>query len=112
MTTDHDHTMIAAGEADFAQWRDAILADPARRAHIEELIEQKELALQLQEARQNSGLSQQELAERIGVSQAQVARMERRGYDAYTLTSLRRYLAALGNEYHLEVRVQRESTAR
>ncbi|MFN0070579.1 MAG: helix-turn-helix domain-containing protein [Chloroflexota bacterium] len=111
MTAQPKQSLVANGEADFAQWRDEILADPARRAHVEELIEQKELALQLQEARQNSGLSQQELAQRIGVSQAQVARMEKRGYDAYTLTSLRRYLAALGSEYRLEVRVQRAPNA-
>ena len=33
-------------------------------------------------------------------------RIEKRGYDAYTLTSLRRYVQALGDGYALEVRVR------
>jgi hypothetical protein len=45
-------------------------------------------------------------AERLGVSQAQVARLEKRGYDAYTLSSLRRYVQALGEGFSLEVSVR------
>jgi len=41
------------------------------------------------------------------VSQAQVARIEKRGYDAYTLNTLRRYVQALGEEFSLEVSVRR-----
>ena len=41
-----------------------------------------------------------------GVSQAQVARMEKRGYDAYTLNSLRRYVQALGEEFSLDIAVR------
>jgi predicted transcriptional regulator len=47
------------------------------------------------------------MAERLGVSQAQVARIEKQGYDAYTLTTLRRYVKALGEGYSLEVRIRR-----
>jgi len=32
--------------------------------------------------------------------------MEKRGYDNYTLNSLRRYLQALGDDYTLEVAVR------
>lgn len=59
------------------------------------------------EARQSSGLTQAEVAKRLGVSQAQVARIEKRGYDAYTLNTLRRYVQALGEGFLLEVRVRR-----
>jgi transcriptional regulator with XRE-family HTH domain len=52
-------------------------------------------------------MSQQELAKRMGVSQAQVSRIEKQGYDAYTLTTLRRYVAALGKGFSLEVKVQK-----
>ena len=79
MATEQRRDLAAEGEAEFAQWRADILADPARKTRVDELIGQKELALQLQEARLASGLSQHDLAERIGVSQAQVARMEKRG---------------------------------
>jgi transcriptional regulator with XRE-family HTH domain len=66
-----------------------------------------ELWLQLVEARRAAGLTQEQVAERLGVSQAQVARIERRGYDAHTLNTLRRYVQALGEGFSLEVRVRR-----
>ena len=47
------------------------------------------------EARQQTGLTQAEVAKRLGVSQAQVARIEKRGYESYTLNTLRRYPQAL-----------------
>jgi Helix-turn-helix len=53
-----------------------------------------------------TGLTQVELASRLGVSQAQVARMEKRGYDAYTLNSLRRYIQALGEGFSLDIAVR------
>jgi transcriptional regulator with XRE-family HTH domain len=84
------------------------MADPEFRTIYEEEAAKKELWLQLVEARQDAGLSQAEVAKRLGVSQAQVARIERRGYDAYTL---RRYVQALGDEFSLEVRVQRRHAA-
>jgi transcriptional regulator with XRE-family HTH domain len=43
---------------------------------------EKELWLQLVEARQAAGITQAELAKRLGVSQAQVARIEKCGYDS------------------------------
>jgi predicted transcriptional regulator len=46
------------------------------------------------------------VAQRLGVSQAQVARIEKRGYDAYTLTTLRRYVEALDDGFSLEVIVR------
>lgn len=83
------------------------LSDPAFQAIYEDEAAKKALWLQLVEARQAAGLTQSELAERIGVSQAQVARMEKRGYDAYTLTTLRRYVAALGEGFSLSVTITR-----
>lgn len=46
------------------------------------------------------------MAERLGISQAQVSRLEKRGYDAYTLSSLRKYVAALGEGYELIVKIR------
>lgn len=82
------------------------LADPEYRAIYEEEAAKKELWLQLVEARTAAGLTQEQMAERLGVSQAQVSRIEKRGYDAYTLTSLRRYVQALGEGFTLEVKVK------
>src|SRR5258705_10335740 len=89
----------------YEQWRDEILADPETRALYEEEAAKSELWLQLVEARQAAGLTQAEMAARLGVSQAQVSRIEKRGYDSYTLKTLRRYVQALGDGFSLEVKV-------
>ena len=85
------------------------MADPEFRRVYEEESAKKELWLQLVEARQAAGLTQAEVANRLGVSQAQVARIEKRGYDAYTLTTLRRYVSALGDDFSLQVSVRQAS---
>lgn len=85
------------------------MADPELRAIYEEEAAKKEIWLQLVEARQALGLTQAEVAERIGISQSQVARLEKAGYNDYSLNSLRRYVEALGGEYRLEVSLQRAS---
>ncbi|RMF78076.1 MAG: helix-turn-helix domain-containing protein [Chloroflexi bacterium] len=90
-------------EQSYLEWRQNFLADPERKAMYEEEAAKSELWLQLVEARQAAGLTQAELAERLGVSQAQVSRIEKAGYDAYTLNTLRRYVAALGDDFELEV---------
>ncbi len=81
-------------------------ADPEFRAVYEEEAAKSELWLQLVEARQTAGLTQQQMAARLGVSQAQVSRLEKRGYDAYTLKTLRRYVEALGAGFSLEVTIR------
>src|SRR5712691_7002107 len=82
------------------------LADAEFRAIYEAEAAKMELWLQLVEARQAAGLTQQEVARRLGVSQAQVARIEKRGYDAYTLRTLQRYVEALGDQFRLKIAIQ------
>lgn len=94
------------GQQRYDEYWDKHMADPAFRQIYEEEAAKKGLWLQLVEARQAAGLTQIEMARRLGVSQAQVARIEKRGYDAYTLNTLRRYVQALGEEFALEVRVR------
>ncbi len=94
-----------AGQQSYQEWRDALLSDPAIRTIYEEEAAKKELWLQLVEARQEVGLTQAQMAERLGVTQSQVARIEKKGYEAYTLTTLRRYVEALGRDFQLEVRI-------
>ncbi len=96
----------SAGQKRYEEYWAKQMADPAFQAVYEEEAAKKELWLQLVEARQAAGLTQQEMAERLGVSQAQVARIEKRGYDAYTLNTLRRYVLALGEGFSLEVTIR------
>ncbi len=63
-----DH--IEEGEQAYQAWRDTLLGDPEARKIYKEEAAKKELWLQLVEARQAAGLTQVELARRLGVSQA------------------------------------------
>ncbi len=94
------------GIAGYEKWRKGLRENPEYQVIYEEETAKSELWLQLIEARQKAGLTQAELAKRLGVSQAQVARMEKNGYDSYTLTSLRRYIQALGKGIILEVKIR------
>src|SRR6266568_48535 len=71
-----DH--IEEGEQAYQAWRDTLLGDPEAREIYKEEAAKKELWLQLVEARQAAGLTQAELARRLGVSQAQVAGIVKR----------------------------------
>ncbi len=64
--------------------------DPPYEPVYREEANKRDLWLQLVDARLAAGLTQEQMAKRLGVSQAQVARIEKKGYDAYTLTILRR----------------------
>ncbi len=81
------------------------MADPEYRAIYDEEAVKLDLWLQLVEARMDAGLTQVEMAQRMGVTQAQVSRIEKKGNDSYTLNTLRRYVKALGDGFTLEVRV-------
>ncbi len=81
------------------------MADSEFRKVYEEEARKKAFWMQLVEARQTAGLTQKEVAQRMGVSHAQVARIEKRGYEAYTLRTLERYLRALGDQFCLELTV-------
>jgi transcriptional regulator with XRE-family HTH domain len=82
-------------------------ADPTYSAIHAEEAAKSELWLQLIEARQSAGLSQADLARKLGISEAQVKRIENRGYDLCSLTTLRRYVTALGAGFSLVVEVRR-----
>ena len=112
MVAERKRDLITEGERDYEEWRAALTDTPDKRARYDEIAAKSDLWLQLVEARQEAGLSQRELAQRLGVSQAQVARLEKRGYDAYSLNSLRRYVEALGEGFSLEVSVHRPARAR
>jgi len=82
-----------AYEEDYAR----AMSDPDLRALYEHEAQKEELWLQLVEARKASGLTPRQMAERLNVSQAQLARIEEAGYDCCTLSTLRRYVEMLGS---------------
>ncbi len=102
-----DQDVNKAGNESYRRWVKRLEATPGYRQVYDDEAAKSELWLQLVEARQEAGLTQRQLAKRLGVSQAQIARLEKRGYEDYTLNSLRRYVQALGDNFHLEVHVRR-----
>jgi predicted transcriptional regulator len=68
----------------------------------------RELIQELVRARQESELSQTEIAARMGTSQSAVARLESGALDA-RLSTLERYAAALGRTVDWRVRPSEES---
>src|SRR3954467_15087480 len=106
MTVEQERDYITEGEESYQRWADSLVADEEGRRLYEHEAAKKELWLQLVEAREAAGLTQAEVAKRLGVSQAQVARIEKRGYDSHSLNTLRRYVQALGDQFSLEVCVR------
>jgi len=96
---------VEAGKRSFEAWKQELHATLGYEEMYAEEAVKSELWLQLVEARQKAGLTQREMAKRIGVTQSQVARIEKEGYDAYTLNTLRRYVKALGEGFSLEVKI-------
>ena len=105
MTKNKPKDVIKAGELAYQEWQEELWTDPEYCKLYAEEAAKSELWLQLVEARKAARLTQQRLAERIGVSQAQVARIEKEDYDSYTLNTLRKYVAALGEGFALEVTI-------
>lgn len=59
-------------------------------------------AYRLRELREKAGLTQSELAERIGVGQRQVSKIEHGYLDNAKIGTIRSYLEAVGGELSLE----------
>lgn len=72
---------------------------PERRERIRKRSQELLAELPLQELRQARALSQQELAEVLGLNQATISKLERRT-DMY-LSSLRRFVEAMGGELEI-----------
>lgn len=89
-----------SGHHPFSILREQLRSDPERAARADEYKAVIEQALALAEMRRSRGLTQQQLAEAMHVSQANVSRIER-GEDAQ-LSTIRRYVHALGG--NLEIR--------
>jgi len=86
---------------DMKKWEKKVLAAPGAAERVAEIEEELRLAAGLTALREQAGLSQRELAQRIGISQPRIAAIERSRN--VTMEVLEQYVAALGGQ--LEVRV-------
>ena len=90
----------------FPEWeeiREKFLSDPKVAAEYEDLRPQYELISQIIEARIAQGLTQAQLAERTGICQSNLSRLEG-GNCNPSLELMNRVARGLGMELHIELR--------
>ena len=90
----------------FDRYLEEELKDPDFAARFKKAGEAWDVALQIAALREESGLSQKELAKRVGTSQQQISRLESPSYEGHSLSMLRRVAAVLGAT--VQVKIQRE----
>lgn len=83
--------MISEDEAE----RDAYFNDPANAEAVKAQQSRMDLVIALHNARKAAGLTQKELAERIGTKQTYIAQLER-GRRNITLATIEKYARACG----------------
>lgn len=76
--------------------------DPERMAMLEEELSNAEVASQIYKLRTTAGLSQRELAKRVGTTASVICRLENADYEGHSLSMLKRIATAL--EKRVEVR--------
>ena len=76
--------------------------DPELKHLTDEARVNAAVAQLIYDARHAAGLSQAELAERIGSKQAVISRLEDADYDGHSLTMLQRIATALGKQVTIE----------
>jgi transcriptional regulator with XRE-family HTH domain len=97
------------GRTNFDRYLEEQLRDPDFAARFKEAGEAWDVAMQLATIRKESGLSQKELAKRVGTSQQQISRLESPGYEGHSLSMLRRVAEALGASVHVEINRKKPS---
>jgi ribosome-binding protein aMBF1 (putative translation factor) len=93
-----------AGKSEFMEWLDGELEkDPEFRRRVDEALSEMRIEQDLVALREARGLSQSDLAKRIGVSQPLIARLESGRVKNLTLRTLARYAAGVGAQVRLQV---------
>lgn len=83
--------------------KECIAEEPGLAQELAEVSERLEIALQIARLRELLGLTQSQLAERVGTSQQTISRLENPDYMGHSLRTLRRIADAL--DARVEVRI-------
>ena len=86
------------------------LKDPGFAEKFRKAGKAWDLAIQLVSLRKKAGLSQKELAKRVGTSQQQISRLESPSYEGHSLSMLRRVAEVLGGTVRVEIQHKKEQT--
>lgn len=94
-------------KTNFDRYLEDQLKDKDFAARFKKAGEAWNVAIQLAALRKEAGLSQKELAQRVGTSQQQISRIESLSYEGHSLSMLRRVAEALGATLHVEIHSKR-----
>jgi transcriptional regulator with XRE-family HTH domain len=83
---------------------------PEAAAMLEEVRAEAEVARSIYRIRTEAGLTQQDLATRIGTTASVISRLEDADYSGHSLAMLRRIAAALGRRVEIQFPTVREAT--
>ncbi len=86
----------------FEDFKARLLADPEVRAEYDALTPEFEIASELVQARRRAGLSQAELAARMGASQSTIVRLES-GQTLPSTKTLLRFVQATGSRFRIRL---------
>ncbi len=86
---------------------DSYLEEQLKNAGFKERFERAgeawDVALKLAALRREAGLSQKELAKKVGTTQQQISRLESPSYEGHSLSMLRRIASVLGATVHIQI---------
>lgn len=91
----------------FDSYLEEQLKDPSFAERFEKAGQAWDVAIKLASLRKASGLSQKELAKRVGTSQQQISRLESPSYEGHSLSMLRRVVDVLGASIRVEIQPKR-----
>ena len=94
----------------FDQYLQEQLKDPDFAERFKKAGEAWDVAIKLASLRKASGLSQKELATRVGTSQQQISRLESPSYEGHSLSMLRRVANVLRATVHVEIKGKKQQT--
>ena len=94
-------------KTNFDRYLEEQMKDPDFARRYQKAGEAWEVALQLAALRKKAGLSQKELAQRVGTSQQQISRLESTSYEGHSLSMLRRVAEVLGATVHIDIQLSK-----
>ena len=90
--------------------RAKIAASPTLRQEIDDAAVEADIATTIYEARNRAGITQSELADRIGSHQSVIARLESANYEAHSFSMLKKIAFALDMRLSVDLYERRKAS--
>ena len=90
-------------KTNFDRYLEEQLKDAGFKERFERAGEAWDVAVKLAALRKEAGLSQKELAQKVGTTQQQISRLESPSYEGHSLSMLRRIATVLGATIYVNI---------